>query len=341
MIAAWEHAMTANGLIKGTLGWQKRGVSETPSRPFYSTSPPSPPMMAAATSPQPSAGTRAEIKRYAWMAMIGVLMIVLPMLWLLLQDRGKALPMAGAIPSPSVQKNAENTTTKSLTATSDKTTLLITQTATALQTQTANEIATKTAAELATKTAREVATKVAATKLAMDQQVTATVRAQRTATSEAYVYATQTAEAQRIQDQEEIAHVIEEYGDVKVQSMTYRDPSGLSRILIDPILKRKRQTICWMEKNDVHYTYSDRSVEIEDIIFQSSDEAIVYAWLAEHITYIQRGQVHDWGYDRYKAVYHLRRIGGQWKIDCLTALKDEEPFLPHCEVKFPSTNPCQ
>ncbi len=350
MVAAWDQAMAVHGLTSGVLSWRTAAPSEAatgPSRSAYPPLPaqtPTPPVQTPfppGAAPPPPGATPPVRKRYSWLIAVAVLVIVLPLLWLVLQMRGNASTGNAAPPPSSVSPTVDIAQEPSPTSGSGKASVAATQTAAVLVTQTAREIATKTAAEMATQTAKDVATKVAATKQALDRQATATAKAQRTATAVARVRATETAEAQRIADREEIARVIEEYGDIKVQAMTYLDPSNLSRVLINPVLERKRQTVCWLQKNDAYYTYADRSVDIQDILFQNQNEAYVYAWLAEHITYIQKGQVHDWGYDRYKAVYHLRKVGGQWKIDCLTALKDEESFSPHCEVKFPSTNPCQ
>lgn len=333
LVNTWNSAMADRITPEAPLGWQQATSRAASAFPIRRHPTPQPPPAPPPHRLSPSASSPGK-PRLAWFA-VGAILFIAALIFLLLMRAGRhaATPLPADTPVPIAE------TPRPVIATTD---IALTPHPTPQPTQPGtNKIAvTQTAVAKETETAVLVATRVAATSQVMNDSATATAEAQVQTQATATYQATQTAEAQQAQDRVAITNAIQRYGDIKVQGMTYLDSNALAEVLIDPVLEQKRQVICWLRKNDAYYTYEDRSVDIVDIIFKNSDDATVYAWLGEHITIVKGGKVDDWGYDRYKAVYHLRKINDRWMIDCLNALEDDEDFSPHCEVKFASENPC-
>jgi len=331
LVSAWEQAAAGRIHPTAPLRW-RHATPSTPVTPPPVQPPPPPPPPRSSTPAPP----RSHRSRTAWLVMGGVLLLAAFFILLMLMRR----------PAPQTSSPTSVTTSPTtLAAPSATTGISPTPLATLSPAATSSApnkslAVTQTAVAKETETSGLIATRVAATHEALKREATATAEAQKQRATNTVAQATQTAVARQNQDRDAIQSVIQRYGDVKVEGMTHLNANALAEVLMDPVLEQKRQVICWLQKNNAYYTYENRSVDIVDVLFHGPNEATVYAWLGEHIQVHKDGKVDDWGYERYKAVYHLRKIHGKWKIDCLHALEDKEDFSPQCEVKFSDENPC-
>jgi len=143
-----------------------------------------------------------------------------------------------------------------------------------------------------------------------------------------------------------IRNVVLTYNDIKVEAMSQLNSTRLADVLVGDELTRRRQSVCYLVKEERRYEYSERNVpriQDDDIdIIEAGQRATVLANISEHrILRRSSGQViTDYGIETYRAFYKLlRRNENTWKIDCLTALEDDEPL--GCEVTFSGPDPCQ
>ncbi len=137
--------------------------------------------------------------------------------------------------------------------------------------------------------------------------------------------------------------VVRQYSnDIKIQNVTHLDSSGLTEVLIDPVLEKQKRSACWLSNEGLYYDFSNRSFVVNSTNFESNDHATVLAQIKENRKLIkQNGEVHrDYGYDDYRAIYQLqRKSDGKWYIYCLQALDDGDPS--RCEVEIEGENPCR
>ncbi len=138
-----------------------------------------------------------------------------------------------------------------------------------------------------------------------------------------------------------ITDVVDYYGsDIKTQATTYLDGSRLPDALIEPVLERQRQSICWLQNQGNYYTYDNRSFDVRSIDFEDDRHATLLAHIAEDRVLRKQsgGVVKDYGREEYRAIYQLERQGDRWYIYCFQALLDDDPV--HCEVVIKSPSPC-
>ena len=139
-----------------------------------------------------------------------------------------------------------------------------------------------------------------------------------------------------------ITQVVDNYAtDIKIQSTTYLDPSRLSEILIQPVLERQQQSVCWLKSQGDYYTYGNRKFEVESIEFDDKTHATLMARIGEDRVLRKQsgGVVQDYGHEVYRAIYELVRQGDRWYISCFQALLENAPVK--CEVKIKTPSPCQ
>ncbi len=146
--------------------------------------------------------------------------------------------------------------------------------------------------------------------------------------------------------QSAIRGVVLSYNDIKVEAMSRLDGSRLADVLTGDELTRRRQSVCYLVNEGRRYDYNDRNrpeIENDDIDLVDADQrATVLTNISEHrVLRRDTGQViTDYGLETYRAFYKLIRLGeNTWKIDCLTALEDDEPIA--CEVTFDGPDPCK
>ncbi len=138
-----------------------------------------------------------------------------------------------------------------------------------------------------------------------------------------------------------ITQVVFKYSEVKIEATTYLDPSGLSEVLVDPVLERQKRSVCWLRSEGLHYVYSDRNFDVENMIFEDDRHATLLAQVSEkRVLYRQDGSVYrDYGQETYRAVYQLERTGDNtWYIYCFQALEKDDPV--QCTVELTDPNPC-
>ena len=138
-----------------------------------------------------------------------------------------------------------------------------------------------------------------------------------------------------------VTDVVDLYGsDIKTQATTYLDGSRLSQVLIEPVLERQRQSVCWLRNENSYYTYANRRFDVESITFEDDRHATLLAQIAENrVLRKQSGSVvKDYGYEEYRAIYQLERQGDNWYIYCFQALEDNDPM--RCEVIVKTPSPC-
>lgn len=138
-----------------------------------------------------------------------------------------------------------------------------------------------------------------------------------------------------------ITDVVDLYGsDIKTQATTYLDGSRLPQVLIEPVLERQRQSVCWLQNEGNYYTYANRSFNVESIDFEDERHAVLMAQIAEDRVLRKQsgGVVKDYGRETYRAIYQLERQGNQWYIYCFQALLDNDPV--RCEVVIKTPSPC-
>ena len=115
----------------------------------------------------------------------------------------------------------------------------------------------------------------------------------------------------------------------------------MSDVLINPVLEKQKRSACWLENEGLHYEYSNRSFNINDIVFQGNDRATVLAQIREHRKLVRHnGEIYrDYRDDDYRAIYQLQRMSnGKWYIYCFQASDDSNPTS--CEVIMEGENPC-
>lgn len=139
-----------------------------------------------------------------------------------------------------------------------------------------------------------------------------------------------------------ITDVVDYYGsDVKTQATTYLDDSWLSQVLVEPVLERQRQSVCWLQNEGNYYTYANRSFSVESIDFEDDRHATLMAQIVENRVLRKQsgGVVKDYGREEYRAIYQLERQGDSWFIYCFQALEVGDPV--RCEVIVKTPSPCE
>jgi len=139
-----------------------------------------------------------------------------------------------------------------------------------------------------------------------------------------------------------VTDVVDYYGsDIKTQATTYLDDSRLPEVLIEPVLERQRQSVCWLQNQRNYYTYANRSFAVESIDFEDDRHATLLAQIAEERVLRKQsgGVVKDYGRETYRAIYQLERQGNEWYIYCFQALEVGDPV--RCEVIVKTPSPCE
>ncbi len=138
-----------------------------------------------------------------------------------------------------------------------------------------------------------------------------------------------------------VTDVVDLYGsDIKTQATTYLDGSRLSQVLVEPVLERQRQSVCWLRNENNYYTYANRRFDVESITFEDDRHATLLAQIAENRVLRKQsgGVVKDYGREEYRAIYQLERQGDNWYIYCFQALENNDPV--RCEVIVKTPSPC-
>ncbi|MFZ2422540.1 MAG: IMS domain-containing protein, partial [Anaerolineae bacterium] len=150
----------------------------------------------------------------------------------------------------------------------------------------------------------------------------------------------------RIEANRAVRDVVTRYGEVKVEALTYLIPDRLPELLTGVLLERQRRGVCGLKNAGQYMTYSNRSFEVLEVVFEDSAHARVLAYIEEdRVLYNSDGSVRkNYGHEFYRTIYLLeQKSDGRWYINCFEALPDDP--LPSiweiaCQVELPSENPC-